>query len=176
FLVSIVQRVLNLFQRVQHIDPKKVLFIELSEMGSTILADPAMQKLKKATGADLYFLIFERCKESLWLLPTVPTHHVCTIRETNVCTLAADVLRYTLWALRQGIDTVIYLELFSRFTALLTFLSGARNRVGFYAYHHEGLYRGELLTHRVSYNPHLHIAKNFLALVAALLSLNKEMP
>jgi ADP-heptose:LPS heptosyltransferase len=176
FMASIVQRVLNLFQEVQHRYPKKVLFIELSEMGSTILADPAMQKLKKATGAELYFLIFERCKESLWLLPTVPAHHVCTLRETNLFALTVDVVRYTVWARRQGIDTVIDLELFSRFTALLTFLAGARNRVGFYAYHHEGLYRGELLTHKVSYNPHLHIAKNFLALVAALLSPHKETP
>jgi len=51
FLISIIQRVLNLFQGVQHIYPKKVLFIELSEMGSTILADPAMQKLKKSHGS-----------------------------------------------------------------------------------------------------------------------------
>ena len=28
--------------------PKKVLFIELSEMGSTILADPAMKKAKRS--------------------------------------------------------------------------------------------------------------------------------
>ena len=58
FLASIIQRVLGLFQSVQHIYPKKVLFIELAEMGSTILADPAMQKLKKAAGAEIYFLIF----------------------------------------------------------------------------------------------------------------------
>ena len=176
FLASLVQKVLGLWQEAQPIYPKKVLFIELSEMGSTILADPAMQKLKKTSGAELYFLIFERCKESLSLLPTIPAHHVRTIRETNVFTLTVDVVRYAVWTRRQGIDTVIDLELFSRFTALLTFLSGARNRVGFYAYHHEGLYRGELLTHKVSYNPHIHIAKNFLALVAALLSQNKEVP
>src|SRR5215470_14699848 len=84
FLASIVQKVLNFFQGMQPISPHKVLFIELSEMGSTILADPAMQKLKTATGADLYFLIFERCKESLRLLPTVPAPHVCTLRETNL--------------------------------------------------------------------------------------------
>ena len=36
FVASLVQRVLNLFQGVQHVYPKKVLFIELSEMGSTI--------------------------------------------------------------------------------------------------------------------------------------------
>ena len=44
FLVSIVQRVLHLFQGARHVYPKKVLFIELSEMGSTILADPAMSR------------------------------------------------------------------------------------------------------------------------------------
>ena len=176
FLASLVQKVLRLWQEAQPIYPKKVLFIELSEMGSTILADPAMQKLKKTSGAELYFLIFERSKESLSLLPTIPAHHVRTIRETNVFTLTVDVVRYAVWTRRQGIDTVIDLELFSCSTALLTFLSGARNRVGFYAYHHEGLYRGELLTHKVSYNPHIHIAKNFLALVAALLSQNKEVP
>jgi len=176
FFASIAQRLLHLFRRAPRRHPEKVLFIELSEMGSTILAEPAMQKLKTSSGATLYFLIFDRCKESLQLLQTIPAHHVQTIRDTSLVTLAVDVVRYVVWTRRQGIDTVIDLELFSRFTALLTFLSGATNRVGFYAYHHEGLYRGELLTHKVSYNPHMHMAKNFLALVAALLSQKPEVP
>jgi ADP-heptose:LPS heptosyltransferase len=176
FVASLVQRVLHLCRRAQHVHPHKVLFIELSEMGSTILADPAMRKLKQASGAELYFLIFDSGKDSVQLLNTVPPHNVCTLRDTNIFTLIVDVVRYVLWTRRQGIDTVIDLELFSRFTALLTFLSGAPNRVGFYAYHHEGLYRGELLTHKVSYNPHIHIAKNFIALVAALLSPTEELP
>ncbi len=173
---SLLQRVLNLFHSVHDTPPQHVLFIELSEMGSTILAEPAMQKLQHATGATLYFLIFARCQDSLKLLHTIPEHRVCTLRDTNVWTLAVDVVRYVLWTRRHGIDTVIDLELFSRFTALLTFLAGAPHRVGFYAYHHEGLYRGTLLTHQVSYNPHIHIAKNFLALVAALLSATREVP
>jgi ADP-heptose:LPS heptosyltransferase len=176
FLASGTQRLLHLLQRTPPGSPKKVLFIELSEMGSTILAEPAMQKLKKASGAELYFLIFDSCKESLELVNTIPPQHVCVIRDKSFFTLAWDVLRYVVWTRRQGIDTVIDLELFSRFTALLTFLSGASRRVGFYAYHHEGLYRGELLTHKVSYNPHLHIAKNFIALVAALLSSTAQVP
>jgi ADP-heptose:LPS heptosyltransferase len=49
-------------------------------------------------------------------------------------------------------------------------LSGADRRIGFYRFHQEGLYRGEMLTHRVTYNPHIHIAKNFIALVDALLA------
>lgn len=101
---------------------------------------------------------------------------MCTLRDHNLWTLAWDVIRYVVWTRRHGIDTVIDLELFSRFTALLTFLAGAHQRVGFHAYHHEGLYRGTLLTHKVSYNPHMHIAKNFLALVAALLAPTRELP
>jgi ADP-heptose:LPS heptosyltransferase len=71
---------------------------------------------------------------------------------------------------------VVDLELFSRFTALLTGFSGANRRVGFYRFHNEGLYRGEMLTHRVAYNPHIHIAKNFIALINALLSDTPTIP
>jgi ADP-heptose:LPS heptosyltransferase len=64
-----------------------------------------------------------------------------------------------------GIDTVFDLELFSRFSSLLSGLSGAERRVGYGTYHEEGLYRGNFMTHRVFYNCHQHMAKNFLALV-----------
>ena len=37
--------------------PRKVLFIELSEMGSAILVDPAMRDAQ-ARGAEIFFLIF----------------------------------------------------------------------------------------------------------------------
>lgn len=176
FCASVLQRLLHLFRRTPPAPPRHVLFIELSEMGSAILADPAMRKLQQATGATLYFAIFERCKDSLRLCDTIPAERVCTLRDTNLWTLAWDVLRYMVWTRQHGIDTVIDLELFSRFTSLLTLLTGAHRRVGFYAYHHEGLYRGGMLTHKVSYNPHIHIAKNFLALVAALLAPTPELP
>jgi ADP-heptose:LPS heptosyltransferase len=55
-------------------------------------------------------------------------------------------------------------------------LCGADRRVGFYRFHQEGLYRGEMLTHRVSYNPHIHIAKNFIALIDALLAKTPTVP
>jgi ADP-heptose:LPS heptosyltransferase len=74
------------------------------------------------------------------------------------------------------IDTVIDLELFSRFTALLTGLCGARRRVGYHIFHGEGLWRGNMLTHKVHYNPHIHIAKNFMALIYAAFSSKAEQP
>ena len=156
--------------------PRRVLFIELSEMGSAILADPAMRKIRQDGGAELFFLIFAANAPSLRLLNTVPPPNVFTIRDDSFLNLAVDSLRFLFWARKQGIDTVIDLELFSRYSALLTGLSGAVNRIGFHAFYNEGLYRGDMLTRRVAYNPHLHIAKNFIALVNAALADREELP
>ncbi len=155
---------------------KRALFLELSEMGSAILVDPAMRKLRRDSGAELYFAIFKRNKASIDLLKTIPEANVFTLRDDSLWSLAIDTLKFFAWTRRMKIDTVIDLELFSRFTALMTGFSGAIRRVGFYAFHHEGLYRGEMLSHRVAYNPHIHIAKNFLALTYAAASSEAEVP
>lgn len=156
--------------------PERILFIELSEMGSTILADPAMRKAAKIWGAELFFVIFAENRGSLDFLRTIPEGNIFTLRIDSLWTLAIDTLKLLWWTRKRTIDTVIDLELFSRFTALLTGLSGATRRVGFHRFHNEGLYRGEMLTHRVGYNPHIHIAKNFIALVNALAAAADELP
>jgi ADP-heptose:LPS heptosyltransferase len=71
---------------------------------------------------------------------------------------------------------VVDLELFSRFTALLTGLCGARRRVGYHIFHGEGLWRGFMLTRKVHYNPHIHITKNFLSLIHAAFAKEIEVP
>lgn len=156
--------------------PENVLFVELSEMGSTILVDPAMQKLKRETNANLFFVIFKKNKPSLKLLNTIPEENIFTINESGLVGLAIDTLRFLVWTRKKRIDTVIDLELFSRFTALMTGLSGAANRIGFYSFHNEGLYRGEMLTKRVAYNPFIHISKNFIALINTVISEKSEIP
>ncbi len=155
--------------------PKKVLFIELSEMGSAILVDPAMRETIER-GAQIYFLIFKSNQASLNLLQTVPKNNILTIDASGFFPLLRTSLLTLIQIHRLKIDTVIDLELFSRFTALLTGFSGASRRVGYHIFHGEGLWRGDLLTHRVHYNPHLHIAKNFLSLVHAAFAEEKELP
>jgi len=155
--------------------PKKILFIELSEMGSAILVDPAMRDAQ-ARGAELYFLIFKSNQPSLTLLNTVSPDHVFTIDSSGLWPLMRDTLRFLWWARQNQVDTVIDLELFSRFTALLTGLCGATRRVGYHIFHGEGLWRGNMLTHKVHYNSHIHIAHNFLSLVYAAFSTEQEVP
>jgi ADP-heptose:LPS heptosyltransferase len=128
-----------------------------------------MRKAQKILHAEIYFVSFRRVGGSLDLLGTVPRANVFTLRDDSLWHLAIDTFAFLIWTRRKNIDTVIDLELFSRFTALLTGFSGADRRVGFHRIHNEGLYRGSMLSHRVAYNPHIHIAKNFIAMVDALL-------
>src|SRR5262249_23463448 len=50
----------------------------------------------------------------------------------------------------------------------LTYLSGARWRVGYHAFGGEASYRGDLMTHRLSFNPYLHTSQTFQMMVDAL--------
>jgi len=148
--------------------PKKILFIELSEMGSAVLVDPALQLAQKKFGADLHFVIFKRNKISLDILKTIPESNIFVIRDNSLLSIVIDAIRFMFWCEQKQIDATIDLELFSRATALLGFLTRCSVKAGFHNFHGEGLYRGHFLTHEVSYNPHIHIAKNFIALVEAL--------
>ena len=173
-LVALVDSLKNLFSRGPE-TPKKLLFIELSEMGSAILVDPAMRNAQ-ARGAELFFLIFKSNRASLTLLNTVKPQNIFTIDSSSLGGLIKDTLLFLIIARRHRIDTVIDLELFSRFTALLTGLCGARRRVGYHIFHGEGLWRGAMLTRKVHYNPHIHITKNFLSLIHAAFASKIEVP
>ena len=173
-LVVLIDGVKRIFSRGPK-TPKKLLFIELSEMGSAILVDPAMRNAQ-ARGAELFFLIFKSNRASLTLLNTVKPENIFTIDSSSLGGLIKDTLRFLLVARAHRIDTVIDLELFSRFTALLTGLCGARHRVGYHIFHGEGLWRGFMLTRKVHYNPHIHITKNFLSLIHAAFAKEIEVP
>jgi ADP-heptose:LPS heptosyltransferase len=175
FFATLIRKIVDLFSARPAGKAKNVLLIELSEMGSTILADPAMRKLQRG-GATLFFVIFKKNRPSLELLNTVAPENVYTIDEGGLYPLLRDTIGFLFWTRRNKIDAVLDLELFSRFTALLTGFSGAARRVAFHAFHNEGLYRGDMLTHKVAYNPHIHISKNFIALVNSLQSDKQELP
>src|SRR6516162_2021655 len=92
---------------------RRILFVELSEMGTTILAEPAMRKARAHFPATLYFVIFARNVGSLELLGTVPRDSIFTISDRSLFALARDTLALLQWTRRKKIDTVVDLELFS---------------------------------------------------------------
>ena len=149
--------------------PGGILLIELAEMGTTVLAYPAVARLRATNpGSPIYFLVFKHIDESVRVLDLVPGANILTIDVSSAWTVCRDVFRFMRQARRLGIDTVINLEAFARFSTILSYLSGASTRVGFQPFTQRGLYVGDLVTHRVNYSSHIHTWQSLLALVKTL--------
>jgi len=165
FLASLLSRIYNVFANKKIPVTTNTLFIELSEMGSAVIVDPAMRKLRRETNANLFFAIFKDNARSLEILNTVPQENIFKMNASNLVSLLFGVFSFMAWCRKKKVTCVIDLELFSRFTALLSFVSGARSRIGFASFHDEGLYRGSIINFPVRYNAHVHVAVNFVSLV-----------
>ena len=142
--------------------PTKILFVKFAEQGSTVLAYHAICRAVEMVGREnIYFLVFQENRFILDVMNLIPKENVVTVSHKNILDAGLHALR-ALKRIRQlEIDAAIDLEFFSRSSAALTFLSGAKSRVGFHTFFGEGPYRGDLMTHRLlvqslrSYQPKL---------------------
>src|SRR5262249_2639031 len=148
---------------------QRILFVKFAEQGSTVLAYPALLRAIEMVGRqNVYFVVFEDNRFILDAMEIIPAGNVITIATKNVFELATGALRAVLQVRKIGIDAVVDMEFLTRFSAILTFTTGAKSRVGFHTFFGDGPYRGDLMTHRLLYNPHLHTSQMFEAMVEAL--------
>ena len=146
--------------------PRKIMFIKLSEMGAIILSYPLLARIKRdRPEADMFFITFQRNRDVFRLFPgLIKEENILTIRDSGPAAFIADTFQVIRRMRREKIDIIFDLEFFSRFTAILAYLSAAGKRIGFHRYNYEGLYRGNLFTHKAQYNPLIHISKSYLSL------------
>jgi ADP-heptose:LPS heptosyltransferase len=143
--------------------------VKLAEQGSTVLAYPALRRAVEMVGREnVYFVAFEENRFILDALGVIPEQNVITVSVAGVPAFVWSMLRAIQRLRRLKLDAAVDMEFFSRGSAVLTLLSGARRRAGFHAFFGEGPYRGNLMTHRLIYNPHLHTSQTFQALVEAV--------
>lgn len=150
-------------------EPRKILVILISEMGSLVLAYPMFRRLQQTyPEADLFALMFAKNREVLEIMGVTPPENILTIRDTNLFAFFSDMVSVLRTIKRLNVDVVIDCELFSRISSIFSFVSGAPVRVGFHPHFQEGLYRGSYINRPVMYNPYNHIGKQFLTLAAAI--------
>lgn len=148
---------------------KRILFVKFAEQGSTVLAYPAILRAIEIVGREnVYFVVFEDNRFVLDAMEVIPDGNVITIATKSVLGLATGALQAVLQIRKIGIDAVVDMEFLTRFSAILSFATGAKSRVGFHTFFGDGPYRGDLMTHRLLYNPHLHTSQMFEAMVEAL--------
>lgn len=157
--------------------PRKILFIKLSELGAIILAYPLLNQIKKEyPSTELFFMTFYQNKDIFKLEEgIIQENNILAIRE-EARFFVLDTLRIIQRLRKERIDIVFDLEFFSRISAILAYSSGAAKRIGFHRYTFEGLYRGNLLTHKIQYNPLNHISLNYLSLLQGIEQLRKNEP
>ncbi len=160
-----------------HAPIHRFCFFKLAEQGATVLAYDALVRAAEMVGREnVYFCVFAKNREILDLLEVIPPENVVTIRDNNLPAFASDTLR-ALWRLRRlRIDAAVDMELFARVTAMLCFLSGAKRRVGLHHFAMEGVHRGNLFTHRMHYNPYLHMRNLYDLEVRAVARDPEETP
>ena len=148
---------------------QRILFVKFAEQGSTVLAYPAIRRAVEMVGREnVYFVVFEDNRFILDVMEIIPEENVITIPTNSPFGLALGALRAVLRIRKIRIDGVVDMEFLTRFSAMLTFTTGAKSRVGFHTFFGDGPYRGDLMTHRLLYNPHLHTSQMFEAMVEAL--------
>ena len=148
---------------------RRILFVKFAEQGSTVLAYPAILRAIDMVGREnVYFVVFEDNRFILDAMEVIPAENVITIATNSPFGLALSALRAVRRIRKLPIDAVVDMEFLTRFSAMLSFTTGAKIRVGFHTFFGDGPYRGDLMTHRLLYNPHLHTSEMFEAMVEAL--------
>jgi ADP-heptose:LPS heptosyltransferase len=146
-----------------------LLFVKLAEQGSTVLACGAIQRAVGMVGREnVYFLVFEENRFIVDALGLIPSQNVVVIRNGSLWSTLISALLAVRKLRALHLDATVDLEFFARGSAVFAYLSGARRRVGFHSYGGDGPYRGNLMTHRLVYNPHLHTSQVFEIMVEAL--------
>ena len=144
--------------------PRRVLCIQLAEMGSLVLTGPALHWLQ-AQGGQPFYVSFDRNRDALKLAGTAVAERCFLMRTESTLQFALDILRFIGWAWRNRLDASIDFEPCARISALLSLLSGAPVRAGF---GYPGAYRGKLYNRSVAYDAQQHMMQNYFALVGSL--------
>lgn len=176
--LSLANKVRNLFVRdVTSEKPHRILFVKFAEQGSTVLAQKAIRRAVEIVGREnVYFIVFEENRFILDVLGLIPEENVITFRRDTLSELVQGGIAALQKIRELRIDTAIDMEFFSRSSAALTWLTGIPRRIGFHTFFGEGPYRGDLMTHRLLYNPYLHTSQIFEQMVLATLEDPTQLP
>jgi ADP-heptose:LPS heptosyltransferase len=168
-ILTLLRRIFECARRPGPHQIRRILFVKFAEQGSTVLAYPAIRRAIDMVGREnVYFVVFEDNRFILDAMDVIPEGNVITIATHSLFGFTLSTLRSVHRVRKIRVDTVIDMEFLTRFSAMLTFATGAKTRVGFHTFFGDGPYRGDLMTHRLLYNPHLHTSQMFEAMVEAL--------
>ena len=168
-LLTVVRKLTDPFRRSAPDNPRRILIVKLAEQGATVVAYSALRRATEMVGREnVFFAVFAENRFIIDQLDLIPAGNVIEIRtDKGIFSLAGDLLAALRRFWREDLDTSIDFEYYARASAIISYLSGATRRVGFHSFAGEASYRGDLMTHRLVFNPFLHAGQIFRFLVEA---------
>lgn len=168
-LLTLVRRLTDPFRRQAPEKPKRILIVKLAEQGATVVAYSALRRATEMVGREnVFFAVFAENRFIIDQLDLIPAENVIEIRtDTGIFALAGDLWRALRRFWKKDLDTSVDFEYYARASAIISYLSGASRRIGFHSFAGEASYRGDLMTHRLVFNPFLHAGQIFRFLVEA---------
>ena len=143
--------------------PHNILLIKFWGIGNIFMLIPSIQALRnRYPGSRIDFLTLESNREALSTLGLV--NSIITIDTGSVFRFIRTWRSSATALTASGYDLAIDFEQFARFSALMTFQSGAQRTIGFAT---RGQHRHHLYTTPIEYNNNKHIRISFLDLAAA---------
>lgn len=150
---------------------KNILIIKFFGMGSIILAGGMLRSLRKSfPGARITILTFAANKDICERINLID--EVIPIRTESLRSFLMSLLQAINKIRKKRCEISLDLEFFAKSSSLIQYLCVTPIRVGYFLIQQgiilKMLWRGDLLTHNVYYNPHRHVSEVFSALAYAL--------
>ena len=144
-----------------------IVFIGIAEIGALVVAYPAIQEARKQhPQSRICFITAPAGKQTLELMG-FEEKDILLIRTSSIQNILGDIVKIRNVFKKVRVSAVV-LEPFTRFSTLVATWIGASKRLGCHRFLAEGVYLGNLLTHRLVYNPHLHASQTYFALAKLL--------
>lgn len=144
--------------------PQRILLIQLSAIGDTILTIPTIQAIRdRFPTAHLAMVASSINLQYLEGCPHIDQHIPCRLEEMTKS--PRNLIAFIIGLRRQKFDWAIDFEHWPRLSALITYGSGASRRVGFRS---EKQHRHYLFTDVVEHVPGQHEVVNFLKIARLL--------
>ena len=144
-----------------------IVFIGIAEIGALVVAYSAVQEARKQhPKSRICFITAPAGKQTLELMG-FDEKDIFLIRTSSIQKILGDIVKIRNAFKKLSVSAVV-LEPFTRFSTLVAAWIGASKRIGCHRFLAEGVYLGNLLSHRLVYNPHLHASQTYFALAKLL--------
>jgi ADP-heptose:LPS heptosyltransferase len=143
----------------------RILIIKFWGMGSLILAGPVFKTLRKAFPEAQIHLATMGSNREISEMLGLADHLLCLDMANSAPGIALKIMRFFNRVRGIHADAVIDLEYLTRFSAAVSYISGAPIRIGFHSW---DVWRGNLHNRQVAFSPYWHVTDNFVNLAQRL--------